>query len=290
MKEKTAAIVIGIGALCVMLTGIGARSAVAEGGAEYVGAETCVGCHDAKGASYKDSLHGRKLPITKKVTYEKSCETCHGPGSKHVAAGGDKTDPGFKTIGKPKSEDCMKCHKGGETMMWDISSHAQADLSCNTCHSVHEGKGRKNLKASSTDSCLQCHKKVGLALDMPSHHPVKEGKVSCTDCHNPHGGQNGNLRAESVTETCYKCHAEKAGPFIYSHPPVQEDCGICHKPHGASQQKMLKWSSPRICMACHNGHHEDSGATWVANIQRRGDCTTCHPEIHGSDRTAIFHP
>ncbi|MBI4422625.1 MAG: DmsE family decaheme c-type cytochrome [Elusimicrobia bacterium] len=257
--------------------------------ADYVGASTCVGCHSERAEAFKSTSHGKRLPLVKDVPYEKSCETCHGPGAKHAAAGGDKNDPGFATIRKVGQETCLTCHKGGETKFWGISAHAQNGLDCTKCHGVHAGKGPKNLKLSATETCLQCHQKQRMDINLPSHHPVKEGRMSCADCHNPHGGESGNIKAETLTELCFKCHADKAGPFVHEHPPVAEDCSNCHVPHGSQNTKLLKRKEPFLCQQCHVQPHWDDAAT--VNVQRTYYfCTKCHNEIHGSDRKARFLP
>src|SRR4051812_3455384 len=75
---------------------------------EYVGEETCLGCHDDKG--YKGTKHGLTLnQRTPAATH--GCESCHGPGKAHAESG----DPGL--IRNPKklkpqeaSQICATCH------------------------------------------------------------------------------------------------------------------------------------------------------------------------------------
>ncbi|MFH1723483.1 MAG: DmsE family decaheme c-type cytochrome [Elusimicrobiota bacterium] len=268
-------------------------SAQGSGDAELIGSSTCSACHTDHAKAFEKTLHGRKLPVVKNIPLEKSCETCHGPGSKHAEAGGNKNDPGFSTIGKVSADTCLSCHKGGETKLWDVSAHAQAGLDCTKCHGVHKGEGTKNLILSPNETCLQCHKKNRLAMNLPSHHPMKEGKMSCASCHNPHGGEFGNLRAENTTELCFKCHAEKAGPFIHEHPPVSEDCKICHEPHGSQNHRLLKKKQPLLCLGCHKLPHWSTGAIGTPSLQVRRlyyQCTNCHREIHGSDQKKRFVP
>lgn len=267
--------------------------------ATLVGSDACVACHSDKAESFKKSLHGKKLPIVKKVGFDKACESCHGAGSLHAAAAGDKNNPGFSTIkklsgleSKDLSKVCFTCHKQKEIIMWDTSSHAQSGLTCARCHSVHEGQGPTQLKKGSTETCLDCHSKLKAETKLPSHHPLLEGKMNCSSCHNPHGGVEGNLKTESVEETCFKCHAEKAGPFAHEHPPVTESCAICHKPHGSANEALLKQPQPFLCMRCHKWPHTNSTnnaqAFDISKIQDRQRCTDCHREIHGSDRHAAF--
>ena len=276
--------------------------------ADYVGAETCLGCHTDH-AKFKQSYHARYLQDVKKIEFSKSCETCHGPGSLHAAAGGDKTNPGWATIRNPAKlapEDaaalCLNCHKQKKITFWGTSAHRQNGLSCEKCHSVHDGHGPKMTKTeSSVETCAGCHKKQNTEMQLTSHHPIPEGKMACTGCHNPHGGEKGNLNAATVEDTCFKCHADKAGPYQFEHPPVVEECTICHRPHGSPNNSLLKQDQPFLCLRCHKAPHvayrgkspnsslgDGHNALSVSVLEQRGRCTDCHREIHGSDRSWTF--
>ena len=171
----------------------------------------------------------------------------------------------------------------------------------------YEGHLRKVMEP---ELCLTCHVRQRGEFNLPSHHPVFEGKMKCTGCHSPHGGisvarDTGwvTLRGENVNETCYKCHADKEGPFVFEHPPVTEECTICHKPHGTAHDRLLRQPSPALCLRCHMGPHTGRNRTTPPASQTRpgtfnnspeilayyADCTNCHAQIHGSDRHAAFH-
>ena len=80
----------------------------------------------------------------------------------------------------------------------------------------------------------QCHQPIRAANFKPSHHPIIEGKVKCTDCHNPHGALTpAMVKQPTINEQCYSCHADKRGPYVFNHPPVEENCATCHNPHGS---------------------------------------------------------
>ena len=216
-----------------------------------------------------------------------------------------KTNPGFATIKNPNktgseetSKVCFSCHKQKEVMLWATSTHSANGLTCTKCHSVHNGQGPKNLKKSANETCYECHKKQKADMNLPSHHPVKEGKMECVSCHNPHGGPLGNFKGESVQETCFKCHAEKAGPFMFEHAPVTEGCHVCHKPHGSVNEALLKMPMPYLCLNCHSRTDhaiQQSGSAAAGTLnkafaQTRQRCTNCHKDIHGNDDRASFRP
>ena len=258
----------------------------AEEAATEVGAAVCASCHAEHAEAFKKSWHGRKMPAMKNLPFEKTCESCHGPGSRHAAAAGDKAQAGYGTV-KISAEDnerCLSCHNQRAIINWKVSTHAQQGLACARCHKVHGTDGEPKPKS---EVCLDCHKKLRLQINLPSHHPITEGKMECSGCHNPHGGEFRHMNAESVRETCLKCHAEKAGPFLQEHPPVAEDCRICHEPHGSINDNMLKQTESFICLRCHKWPHSDSPGfktPFGTNADaRRARCTNCHWNIHGDD-------
>lgn len=205
-------------------------------------------------------------------------------------------------------------------MAWHSSTHAIMGVACTDCHSPHASANvpqivgishfevtrpkRMPMSVNDPDVCYKCHGDVFARFSMPSHHPLKEGKMVCGDCHDGHGQMEGNLRAESLNLLCWKCHAEKQGPFAYEHPPVTEDCGICHQPHGTVANNLLHQPTTFLCLRCHTGHRFRTDASEStqghsarvnidANPQLRAafytDCTSCHAQIHGSDLPSQNH-
>ena len=266
------------------------RSAAQE---KKVGKETCAGCHAEVSEKFAKTFHGRKSLSAAKLA--DACESCHGAGGAHADGGGDVTK-----ITNPKKLDasaasdlCLACHKDKSLMMWKTAAHANNGVGCTSCHSIHEGEGRKSLAKGATDTCLKCHAKQKADMRLASHHPVPEGKMTCVSCHNPHSGIEGNLKADSSEELCFKCHGDKAGPFAFEHPPVADGCTNCHVAHGSANDKLLKQNQPYLCLSCHRWPHAQSrsGAAGQQTIslnviQQRARCTDCHNQIHGSDRKA----
>jgi predicted CXXCH cytochrome family protein len=142
------------------------------------------------------------------------------------------------------------------------------------------GESRRSSESltDSNETCLRCHQAQRAQMNLPYHHPLREGKVGCKDCHNPHGGPGGtNLRTSTPNELCLKCHTQYRGPFAYQHTPVTENCLTCHSPHGSTNANMLNVSQPALCLQCHNAH-DNMGA--APTLDR---CTNCHSSIHGSE-------
>lgn len=268
--------------------------------ADYVGADTCKNCHQDRFASYNRTYHSYKSDAKTPASVHE-CETCHGPGSEHVAAGGGKgiggiisLDPSVVSPDKI-NETCLKCHTEGR-MFWKTGVHASQKLSCVSCHNPHPEEKEKNnkfmlRKPTETDTCFMCHKDKQAMMQRSSHMPIREGKVSCASCHDPHGTSNPrNLRAVSVNELCYQCHTEKRGPFLWEHAPVRESCLNCHDPHGSQHDKLLISKRPfLICQRCHITTRHPSSLYDRTQINMQNNrifnraCLNCHSLIHGSN-------
>lgn len=260
-----------------------------EGG--YVGSEQCATCHEDVMAGWDKTVHSKQ---GFSMRSNQGCETCHGPGAAHVEAGGDKSlIKSFKTM-KPSeaSETCLQCHEKEKQTMWQGSVHANRDLTCSTCHSVHNPKSEKaQLKTAKIEqTCESCHLQIKAQIQKTSHHPVREGLMTCADCHNPHGTSTPKmLTAHSVNEQCYTCHTEKRGPFLWEHPPVKENCLTCHNPHGSNHPKLMVAKRPFICQSCHldTRHpgtlYDGSGSALASNRDFSRSCSNCHLTIHGSN-------
>ncbi len=220
--------------------------------------------------------------------------------------------PGATYIG---TESCAECH---ETVVRDFkhSTHARLkapgdnskDIGCESCHgagSLHKESGGErgtilNPKKSA-ETCFACHQDKRASFNLPSHHPVLEGKVSCSDCHDPHKGDaimGGGTQMMSENEICGKCHTAQFGPFVFEHDALKEGCTSCHQPHGSVNEKMLVTRNSSLCLKCHFTQVPAAGAASL-NVSgsshsfsrlSRGSCWSagCHEEVHGSQVSRAF--
>ncbi len=265
----------------------------------------CANCHEQSHTSIAATAHGAKNDATGKM-----CQACHGDAKAHVEdPQKNKMSNKFAKSVTPdqKSAVCMTCHAGNRHLaFWESGKHAKNDVACGDCHNIHNRiQAPKVAPYTSTtrmieaDTCGNCHKQVRNATLKPSHHPIIEGKVKCSDCHNPHGAlSQAMVKHETVNQQCFSCHADKRGPFIFSHPVVEENCLTCHTPHGSAHGKLLNEKVPNLCQDCHvQGRHPTAfygqNQAWIdANgnpvttpstrfISR--SCLNCHNAIHGTN-------
>jgi tetratricopeptide (TPR) repeat protein len=187
----------------------------------------CFRCHSTGSLSLgaNDSIQPRELGI--------HCESCHGPGGRHVAAGGQPGaifDP--KRLGAVELNDfCGACHRSAPETDWtdkwrtrhQPSYLAQAAcfrkssgaLTCLTCHDPHAPLNQ--VAAQYDKRCVGCHTAVQHSV------PLAAGRA-CVDCHMPQVTINSQLKFTNHWIGIYT----KGGPnlvparsVVKNLPPVQ---------------------------------------------------------------------
>jgi DmsE family decaheme c-type cytochrome len=274
------------------------EGAKADQSTGYVGDDTCTTCHDTEGKALHQTLHGKAQNTrTPAAKTGQACETCHGPGQAHVETG-DKTKIKRFTAMSAKDVNgtCLSCHTKGGHVNFEGGMHDARNVSCATCHSVHNPKSeRAQLKTvTAVQTCQACHKQEAMKVQKSGHMPVREGKMDCTTCHNPHGSTNVRMlkTGNTLNEMCASCHAEKRGPFLWDHAAGRENCASCHDPHGSNNDRMLVAKDPMLCQRCHvSSRHPATiyDGTQVAAASNRAvgrSCVNCHAQIHGSNHPA----
>lgn len=261
----------------------------------FVGKETCLTCHQDLDKELEKTLHGKSaMPGSPASSGELMCETCHGPGKAHVDSGDKKDIKSFSRLSaRDSTQACMTCHEQNTSHFdWASSMHAARNVSCASCHSVHNPKSEAQLKTvRASDTCSTCHKDKALKNRKSSHMPVNEGKMECSTCHSPHGSTGEKMLRTGFTasESCVSCHTEKRGPFLWEHAPVSNNCTTCHEPHGTNNASMLKQKLPFLCQTCHvNTRHPPTiyDGNQINNASNRilgNSCVNCHSQVHGSN-------
>jgi DmsE family decaheme c-type cytochrome len=281
----------------------------------------CLVCH---GAAYE--AMSRRPHAVAADQRNVGCIGCHGISEKHAENPGEaKPDQRFRGQGALTGEEasivCLACHTTvtpKQVLLWAGSTHPQSGVACTNCHTIHVNKDHVFNKAEQPTVCFACHKDVRVLVSRPWRHPIQEGKVTCSDCHSVHGSAGPNLvKRDTVNGTCYLCHAEKRGPYVQNHQPVQDNCASCHNPHGSNIAGMLTARDPILCNQCHTPHTVggvgalggqpgvfppavppqtvsavtplSSGINTV-NIWQGRSCLNCHTQVHGSNNPAARSP
>jgi DmsE family decaheme c-type cytochrome len=262
--------------------------------AQFVGSDTCLACHAEMDKGLIGTAHGNAAHPRSPAAAQ-GCESCHGPGERHVEDPTVETSIHKFTRMAPRdvSETCLSCHTKSSHGLWEGSAHDTRNLSCVTCHSVHTPQSpRAQLKtATEIETCANCHRAQVLKVKRISHMPLTEGKMQCSSCHNPHGSVNVKLLRVGnwINESCVSCHTEKRGPFLFEHAAGRESCVSCHDPHGSSDDRMLVARPPMLCQRCHIGTRHpstiyDNAALRAGSNRLIGRaCLNCHQQIHGTN-------
>jgi predicted CXXCH cytochrome family protein len=214
-------------------------------GAHFVGNQVCFQCHTQITRAFDASPHAHLVVAEATLPGGTGCESCHGPGSKHVEAGG-----GAQFIINPGREPdaCFRCH---------LETHAEFQLpvhhpviegrmNCVQCHDPHGGDIFKAADgglamARLNETCVQCHREQTHPFVF-EHPAMREG---CVTCHNPHGSINRKLLKLPDNNLCLRCHAQVQGPGV---PPGEFYIG--QVPHAVLMQMGTCWSA-----GCHTAVH-----------------------------------
>ena len=286
----------------------GRVSAAPDESPSYVGSETCKTCHEEIYNNLQKTPHFAIESGARPAWKQKSCESCHGPGSKHAeSASADDIKNPAKLSPEQVDRTCLTCHlnqntRGGRS----ASGHAKDQVGCTACHSVHGAGGAKlveHAKAAINARCSNCHISQWASFNRPYKHRLLEGAMSCVDCHNPHSAYAADTMQKAFGNEpgCLKCHSDKRGPFVFEHAPVRlEGCMACHEPHGSANPRMLVRHEQRlVCLECHsnlpnrNLTNAKLGGVPPAfhdlRLTQFQNCTICHVKVHGSyvDRTLL---
>ena len=224
--------------------------------AKYVGSEACVQCHEDITKGFDSATHA-KIVIKGENAKGLGCESCHGPGSKHVDSGG-----ATGTIVNPKKspETCFQCHldKRGQFNLPHSHPVLAGHMSCVDCHDVHKGdavRGEGASLESQNETCTRCHtaQKGPFVFE---HEAMREG---CTVCHNPPGTVNAKMLLDRDANLCLRCHL--------AHPSVVGNGSIVPLP----------------------GDHSGPGDHATGRLEE-GTCwsASCHEAPHGSNANDHF--
>ncbi len=247
----------------------------------------CMGCHVTGLVRMEQNQNGEWLgrPNEQFRDYNIGCESCHGPGSDHVAGGGDPSkiiNPSTLNFVR-KSEICGQCHSRGTSSAgsfpfpWDESENKGYIPG-----QVLSGFFRENGNTWPDTTSRQNHQQF---IDLKNS-PHWSAQVGCWQCHNSHNetGLEKMLQFENDFNTlCNQCHGELTGSVLTNHShhafiemTSASRCSNCHMSkvstsaadydisahtfHPLAPQKTLDYQMPNSCALCHNKNRHGEGA------------------------------
>jgi len=213
-------------------------------GATFVGNASCYDCHTNYVRVFPSSAHGRLHLAGAGMPGQTGCESCHGPGSLHIAAGGGRGRH-ILNPGRDASA-CYRCHVEVHAEFTLPQHHPvpEGHMNCVQCHDPH---GRDILKpaggpamARLNENCATCHREQAKPV-VYIHEAMREG---CVACHQPHGSINPKMLVERDNNLCLKCHAQVVNPGFNNF------LAIGNVPHSARVMQGSCWSA-----GCHSAVH-----------------------------------
>jgi Flp pilus assembly protein TadD/nitrate/TMAO reductase-like tetraheme cytochrome c subunit len=256
----------------------------------------CAECHSTNVRKHYDP--DKDVFATSWSEIDVSCETCHGPASRHVQwADSQKAGP-------------EHVDKGDKGLVVQFKDDERADWFFDTTTGIAK-RERPRTNHAEVEACARCHSRRGTfseehtpgkpladthrlaLLERALYEPDGQIKdevyeygsflqskmyaagVTCTDCHNPH-----SLRVAGENMTCARCHLSTKFDVPEHHKHAQgtdaAKCVSCHAPtknymvvHARHDHSFrvprpdltLKIGSPNAC----NGCHADKSAQWAAD-------------------------
>lgn len=239
----------------------------------------CFKCHTTGGSTEGTWLEG----VDGLGTFTEQgigCESCHGPGSQHVAnpsksnidlvyefahEGNDGlTINGSLVTPNENGNDvnflCGTCHNRGYSNVIDskggfVKHHEQWDelvstkhgssagLSCSTCHDPHKRTiwdGDAIIK-----NCSECHSSAAATVNHTA-------SASCVDCHMPYAAKSGTKRGESGFEGDVRSHLMKI--IVNDEDMFTEDGSAVRDDATRPAALSVAYS----CLGCHNRSSSDA--------------------------------
>lgn len=208
----------------------------------------CAGCHSTGlEVSYNASTNEwRASPSELNI----GCESCHGPGSEHVAGGGDPD----KIWRSNDAQICGQCHNRGSS---------NATLGGQSLgYPWNDVEGRYYPGDNLDDFYISAPGQWGDGETSKKHHqqyfdwassghsaipPTFVQRPECASCHTPEGFDM-SLEGEPITDVT---------GFTW-----QVTCSLCHSPHevtGSGHQ--LRLSEDQLCTRCHTTGDSGPGDT-----------------------------
>jgi hypothetical protein len=240
---------------------------------------SCFKCHTTGGDTLGTWLNGVD-GLGTFIEGGVGCESCHGPGSDHIAGPTDENidkvyefahqdnSIGGLQIGDvvqtpdPGSDDinflCGTCHNRSYTSpinssggfikhheQWDefvATSHYGLGFDCNKCHNPHKRVIWDGDGIIKT--CGECHPDQVAHID-------HSGDASCIDCHMPFAAKSGTTRGESgfkgdVRSHLFKIIADTNSMFTEDGSAVKDD-----------EEREAALSPHFACLGCHNDDLDD---------------------------------
>lgn len=238
----------------------------------------CASCHSTDLQKQYDFATDTYNTTWKEINV--SCESCHGPGSKHIA---------FINSSQYKSGETI-----GNAGFW-YAKNTNPQTQLNTCAPCHARKADISNELIRSDEIMDdiipqvISNEFYIADGQINEEDYEYGSfvqskmfynnVRCSNCHNPHSGKlliTGNALCMSCHEPKYNTkehhfHAisTEGAQCISCHMPVKTFMGNDHRRDHSFRvprpDQSVGFGTPNTCTSC----HKDKPALWAANAIKK---------------------
>lgn len=168
----------------------------------------------------------------------------------------------------PARENCITCHtkiSPGQVQDWQVSAHAENDVTCSACHGNTHQNAEDYTKAVLPDEalCAECHQEQFDQFSRGKHNfgwtslnalpathmapdELIEGGRGCGGCHNM--GIKSEAQKKELRDKGYRYQ--------------NNSCDECHTRHSFSKKEAL---NPRACQQCHMGYDHPQWEMWSSS-------------------------
>ncbi len=221
------------------------------------------------------------------------CESCHGPGSEHVArpeAAGLILDPADLPVDL-QVDVCGACHTRGHAEVEEHGAPTRLrfphDFLPGEPLEAHYGTDQPVMGEVTAshwpDGSSRSHHQQAMDFELDVHFTA--AGMSCTSCHDPHGRPNpGETRLPARDDSlCLSCHdwdRDRIRAHTFHDPDdAGSTCIECHMPKIVNHAEKLelrshtRWSPdparalregmPDACTRCHDDRDQDWAALWA---------------------------
>lgn len=192
----------------------------------------CQSCHASQATAMVDTSAGGY--VTQFTSLAINCESCHGPGKKHVEfarAGRLSDDLGFAALSLQDKDAsvkaCYQCHsikdqlEDGYRSGADLEAHYSLKLPLLGDSPLFPDGRIRTFAYQEGHSFSDCY---------------LNGGMTCVSCHDPHGQTYRSVTGDPLAgrfddKQCTSCHLSKAEqPREHTKHPARVTCTSCHMP------------------------------------------------------------
>ena len=224
-------------------------TAQAYGASTSTQIKDCQQCHDPEISHPIKMMLGSKhwsKSIAESPVNNKGCQSCHGASVTHASTPTKiqpliSFGPRWTSSVDQQNDICLTCHEKTTThKQWRDGKHAEQDVTCVTCHDLHQDTDPIRVAKTQASVCTVCHKvqKSGM------HHLSNKiaDNPPCSTCHNPHANPLPTvMMLKNRSEGCRSCH---------DFSRMQKDIAVTDK---AKSYHRVMQSDDRTCVDCHQG-------------------------------------